>query len=134
MRPFDCHRFGRRSLFWAAAVGCVAVIGCGGRRNVPADASVARQSLTTALESWKAGDPPTKIRDGSPSITMVDVAWVAGQKLESFEIVGPDVETAVNLVCPVKLVLKDKDGKQVTKQVKYVIATSPVISISRDRM
>jgi len=65
---------------------------------------------------------------------MVDVAWVAGQKLESFEIVGPDVETAVNLVCPVKLVLKDKDGKQVTKQVKYVIATSPVISISRDRM
>jgi hypothetical protein len=134
MHASYCHQFGRRSLLWAAAVGCVAVIGCGGRRNAPAEAAVARQSLATALESWKAGDPPEKIREGSPSITMVDLAWVAGQKLESFEIVGPEVETAVNLICPVKLVLKDKDGKQVTKQVKYVVATSPVISISRDRM
>jgi hypothetical protein len=132
MHASDCRRLGRRTLLWAAVVGWVAVIGCG-RRIAPADAPVARQSLATALESWKAGDQPSKIREGSPSITMVDSAWNSGQKLESFEVVGPDVESGVNLTCPVKLVLKDTAGKQSTVQVKYVVGTSPVITIGRSR-
>jgi len=133
MQGPDCRGFGRQSLLWAAAVCCVAEIGCGGRRNAPADPAVARQSLATALESWKAGDLPSKIRESSPSITMVDPAWDIGQKLERFEIVGPEVESGVNLICPVKLVFKDQRGTESTSQIKYVVGTSPAITIFRDR-
>jgi hypothetical protein len=132
MHALDCRGFGRRSLLWAAAVGWVVVVGCG-RRNVPSDAPLARQSLATALESWQAGDLPSKIRESSPAITMVDPEWEIGQKLERFEIVGPEVDTGANLMCPVKLVFKNERGTESTSQVKYVVGTNPVITVFRER-
>jgi hypothetical protein len=127
------HRGVCRSVFVASAVvASLTACGCG-RRNAPGDTPLARQSLTTALESWKAGDPPSKIREASPSITMVDPAWEAGRKLESFEVVGPEVDDGVNLTCPVKLVCKDQQGNTLTAQIRYVVGTHPVITIFRHR-
>jgi hypothetical protein len=120
------------ALLWWAAVGWMTIVGCG-RRNAHTDAPTARHSLTTALESWKAGDPPSKIRGLSPSITMVDPAWEAGRKLESFEVVRPEIDAGANLICPVTLVCKDQEGKTLTTQIKYVVGTNPVITIFRHR-
>ena len=122
----------RRIFLGSAMVAVFTVSGCG-RKHVPSDAALARQSLTTALESWKAGDPPSKIREVSPSITMVDPAWEAGKKLDSFEVVGPEVDDGANLVCPVKLVCQDQQGKTLTAQIKYVVGTTPVVTIFRHR-
>lgn len=122
----------RGVLLLSAIIAWVTVAGCG-RKTVPSDASLARRSLTTALESWKAGDPPSKVREASPPITMVDPAWEAGKKLESFEVVGPETEEGANLICPVKLVCKDREGKTFTGEIKYVVGTNPVITIFRDR-
>jgi hypothetical protein len=122
----------RGVLLVSAIVALFTVAGCG-RKNVPSDASLARQSLTTALESWKAGDPPSKVRELSPPITMVDPAWEAGKKLESFEVVGPETDDGANLICPVKVVCKDQQGKTFTAEIKYVVGTHPVITIFRDR-
>jgi hypothetical protein len=114
-----------------AVIACGLGVGCG-RRNSPSDAPLARQSLTAALESWKAGDAPTKIRENTPPIVMVDPAWDNGKKLESFEIVGPEVDDGTNLICPVKLVVDDPRGK-LTAEVKYIVGTSPKITIFRHR-
>jgi hypothetical protein len=122
----------RSVLLGSAIVAAFTVSGCA-RRNAPSDPQLARQSLTTALESWKAGDPPTKIRESLPPITMVDPAWEAGQKLESYEVVGQEVDDGVNLTCPVKLVCTDKSGKKSTAQIKYVVGTAPQITIFRHR-
>ncbi|HEV3023516.1 MAG TPA: hypothetical protein VGX76_13675 [Pirellulales bacterium] len=132
MRALACRGMGRRSPVWAAAVGWVAVVGCG-RPSAPIDAPMARQALATALESWQAGDLPAKIRESLPAITMVDPEWEIGQKLERFEIVGPEVDTGRNLICPVKLVFKVERGTETASQVKYVVGTSPVITIFRER-
>jgi hypothetical protein len=41
--------------------------------------------------------------------------------------------TGVNLICPVKLVFKDERGTETTSRVKYVVGTSPAITIFRER-
>jgi hypothetical protein len=138
MQGLDCFRFGGPRWHFSAIVGCAAMIGCAtmigcGRRNAPADTALARRSLTTALESWQAGDPPSKIREAVPPITMVDPAWEQGQKLESFEIIGPVADDGVRLTCPVNVVCTGQDGKKSTAQVKYVVGTDPVVTIFRHR-
>lgn len=132
MQAFCFCGIGRSVSFTFAMVALLAVIGCG-RRNAPSDAPLARQSLTAALERWKAGDPPSTLREASPPITMVEPAWEAGRKLESFEVVGPEVDDGVNVTCPVKLVCKDEQGKTLTTQIKCVVATKPIVTIFRHR-
>jgi len=131
MRDDNSWAANRRWLPWAAALGCLSVVGCGTSTD-PTDAPLARQSLVTALESWKAGDPPTKIRDGVPSILMVDAAWDSGQKLESFSILPSEVDDGVNLHCPVKVTLKNNRGVQFIGEIRYVVGTSPKITIFRE--
>jgi hypothetical protein len=132
MHAFDTGVLGRGLFFAATTVALLTVTGCG-RRNAPSDAPLARQSLVAALESWKAGDPPSKLRESAPAITMVDPAWEAGRKLESFEVVGPEVGDGVNVICPVKLVCKDEQGNTLTSQIKYIVSTSPAVTIFRHR-
>jgi hypothetical protein len=112
-------------------VACLLFFGCG-RSNAPTKVPLARESLTVALESWKAGQPSTALRERSPAITMVDEAWQKGEKLESFETVAGELDDGVNLHCPVKLGLIDERGGRHSEQVTYVIGTAPVITIIRD--
>lgn len=122
-----------RRIFLASAIVAIFMAGGCARKNVPGDTPLARQSLTAALDSWKAGDPPSKIRESTPPIMMVDPAWDAGQKLESYEVVGQEADDGVNLTCPVKLVCADKNGKKSTAEIKYVVGTAPKITIFRHR-
>src|SRR5258708_39554876 len=94
VHPFSA--VGLSSFSWGTAIAALSLVGCS-QGNTPTDAPMARQSLATALESWKAGDPPSKIREASPSILMVDSAWDSGQKLDSFQVVGPEFDDGVNL-------------------------------------
>jgi hypothetical protein len=103
--------------------------GCSGHTNKPTNPVLARASLKTALDSWKEGQSPQDLKQRSPSIIVGDVAWEGGQQLESYEIVGPEVDDGVNLHCPVKLVLKDKEGSTRTREVTYIVGTSPVITV-----
>lgn len=132
MHAFRYCGNGRGLFFKIAMVAMLSVVGCS-RRNAPSDAPLARESLVKALESWKAGDPPSKLRETAPPITMVDPVWEAGRKLESFEVVGPEVDDGVNVTCPVKLVCKDQQGNTLIAQIKYVVGTNPVVTIFRDR-
>ncbi|HWB12799.1 MAG TPA: hypothetical protein VG826_26470 [Pirellulales bacterium] len=114
-----------------AAVVCLLVAGCG-RSNAPTDVPSAKAALTTALEGWKAGQSPDSLRQGSPSIVMVDEAWQKGEKLDSFENIGPEVDDGVNLHCTVKLAIKGEGGVQRSEKVTYIVGTSPMITIFRD--
>lgn len=117
---------------WPAPAVCLLIVGCGPRANAPTDAPTAKEALTAALESWKAGQPPTALRKRTPAIVAVDEAWEKGEKLESFESVAGDVDDGVNLHCPVKLALVDERGGRRIEQVTYIVGTAPVITIFRD--
>lgn len=126
----------KRKLMTLAFVVCAAALttGCGSgpRRAGPVDADLARECLYRVLESWKNGGPPDGLRAASPSITIQDMDWKTGYALVTYEILGDDKEDAANLHCPVRLTLRDPQGREVKKQVTYVVGTDPVITVFRE--
>src|SRR5258706_4998010 len=46
-----------------------------------------RQSLVSALEAWKRGEPPGRI-EGTPVVQVGDTLRQPGQTLESYEVLG----------------------------------------------
>jgi hypothetical protein len=102
------------------------------KHAAPVDAKMAQESLRTVLESWKKGDDPGSLRQGKPSITVQDLDWKAGYVLLDFEIVGEGKFDDANLLCPVKLRLRDPQGKEVTREVTYMVGTDPVITVFRE--
>jgi hypothetical protein len=67
--------------------------GCSGKNKVedytPA-AERGRQALEAALSHLKAGNPPGAVPGTTPVVHLVDTRWKAGQKLQSFEVVGEE--------------------------------------------
>ncbi len=55
-------------------IGLVA-IGCSNSPNAPVNAAKARETLQTALESWKSGEPATALESRTPPIYIIDQEW-----------------------------------------------------------
>ena len=110
------------------------VLGCdgGAYQSAPVNASKARETLTTALESWKSGEPAELMQDQTPSIVVQDFDWLGGAKLLSFEILDETKEVNANLVAKVKLNLQDKRGAKSEKTVTYLVGTAPTLTVFRD--
>jgi hypothetical protein len=129
--PRGAHRgFPRRAVAWVAA-GMLAIGGCG-TGSAPVDPDKARLALESALEAWKKQEAPASLRKASPEIVVQDPDWNAGKQLDSFEILGEGTRDNANLRCKVRLRLREADGKNVEKQVGYVVGTSPVLTVFRD--
>lgn len=106
-------------LFLAAAVG--SIVGCGGavdvKSYVPAG-ELARKSLETALDAWKAGKALDAIGAANPAISAQDTLWQQGKKLQQYEIVGPEQGDDQNLRFRVRLTLV---GEPAPKEIVYVV-------------
>jgi hypothetical protein len=112
---------------------CTLAAGClGQQRAAPVNVSLAQESLRKSLDSWKKGDDPGSLRQGSPSITVQDLDWKGGYKLIDYEIIGEGKYDDANLRCPVKLKLLDPKGKEVTREVTYMVGTDPSITVFRE--
>jgi hypothetical protein len=120
----------RLALIGIVTFGCAA--GCSTNGVKPVDAVGARQALRTTLESWKKGDPIGSLKDHNPSIVAQDMDWEAGLGLIKFDVLDEGKNDDINLRVPVELTLQDKAGKEVKKKVKYMVGTSPVITVFRE--
>ena len=106
--------------------------GCGS----PAPATVsdpaqARATLRNALDSWKNGETVDALSKKSPVVYATDEDWQAGAKLESYTIEPNDKMFGTSLRCPVTLKIKDAKGRAVTREVAYVVMTTPVSRVDR---
>ncbi len=107
--------------------------GCFGRPGLtPVDAEQARQVLNISLENWKRQASPESLEHGSPSIMVQDTDWEYGMKLVAYKVLGPGQEQDAVLRCPVELVLRDRDGKEQRKTVRYLVRTSPSAAVFRE--
>jgi hypothetical protein len=106
--------------------------GCAPSKAAPVNAELARASLRTALEGWKSGDRPDQMQSRSPSIVVQDVDWEAGNTLVEYDVAGDGKDDDANLRCPVTLTVKERTGREVKKRVRYVVGTSPVITVFRE--
>ena len=114
---------------------CLALLlvaaGCGGRGYAPTNPALARQSLQTALDHWKAGGQPQELAGRQPSIVMGDVDWEAGRRLVGYTILEGERDDGANLHVPVRLVLADDAQGEQELMVTYIVGTSPMVTIFR---
>jgi hypothetical protein len=122
-----------RFLCVLGAMATLIASGCSkGYNNAPVDASMARECLQTAMESWKRGDKVDALQNSDPPIYVIDLEWKNGNLLKDYEIVGQGEPKDAHLMCPVKLTIRAlATGKETKKEVTYIISTAPNISVSR---
>ncbi len=116
---------------WICLVAAIAAAGCGaeGKSGAPMPTGQeARAALEKALDSWKAGKPPSSIADQTPKIDVVDSQWKAGDVLESYSIVN-EKQGEGNKTFGVKLTLKKPPG---SKDVEYMVLGKDPVRIYRD--
>jgi hypothetical protein len=120
-------------MFLCSFLLCALAAGCSRQqRAAPVNVSLAQESLRKSLDSWKKGDDPGSLRHGSPSITVQDLDWKNGYKLTDYEIIGEGKYDDANLRCPVKLKLLEPNGKEVSREVTYMVGTDPSITVFRE--
>jgi hypothetical protein len=120
-----------QNLIGLVCVGAVcSTIGCNWGGSSPVNAARAREYLQTALESWKKGDSSETLKKGSPPIYIIDLEWQSGAKLVDYQLVSDEEKDAM-LYSKVKLTVKDANGKDVQKDVTFMISTAPNVTVSR---
>jgi hypothetical protein len=97
----------------------------------PVDPNLARNTLDAVLKSWQEGATPESWQQKAPSVVVQDMDWKSGKKLKSFEVVEPTETVDANLHCQVKLVFEDPEQGEEEQTVKYVVGTSPVLTVFR---
>jgi len=122
----------RRLLPVLLAAGLLVVSGCKSKiDNAPVSADKARETLKTALESWKKGDKHDALQAHSPPIYVIDNDWQSGAALKDYQLLGADEEMDAHLFCKARLTVKESNGKESTREVTYVISTAPNLTVSR---
>lgn len=116
----------------AALVIMSAGCGTGTQRAGAVDPEAARAALKEALQEWKLGTAPSALRESTPSITVQDLDWERGCKLLEYEVLEAGRDDDANLRITVRLVVKEPDGREAEKQVKYVVGTDPLITVFRE--
>jgi hypothetical protein len=99
--------------------------------NAPVAADKARDALQTALESWKKGEKIDTLQSARPPIYVIDTEWQSGVMLKDFKLVSDGEAKDAMLFCPVKLTIRDIDGREVQREVTYMISTAPNVTVSR---
>lgn len=122
----------QRRFFLAPLLATLLMAGCAETIAPTAlDPSKAREALKTTLETWKKGDAPDTLKTASPAITAQDLDWLSGAKLVDYQIKDDGKGIDSNLKVPVQLTMKSKDGKDVVKNVHYLVTTSPSLTVFR---
>lgn len=133
------NQLGHRAVTWRGfwVSGTLALLGlvqcgCGGPyQSAPVNVNKAHETLVTALDSWKNGDPAESLQEQSPAIVVQDFDWIGGMKLLDYEVVDEGTPVDANLVANVKLKLQDKRGTKSDKTVTYHVGTAPALTVFR---
>lgn len=104
--------------------------GCSGRVT-PVDAGKALVALEMSLECWKDGKKPDDLLEESPPITAHEFDWNKGIRLLDYEIVSDEKNADQSLIAWVKLKLESADGKVSETTAKYIVNTSPEVTVLR---
>lgn len=90
--------------------------------------------MTTVLDAWKAGKKPEDLAKQNPKVVVQDMDWIQGAKLSDYKVTENSVPKDANLISEVELKLVGTDGKEKKKTVKYIVGTSPVLTVFRQMM
>jgi hypothetical protein len=97
----------------------------------PADPDRARAVLREVLDAWHNGETPEALRGRSPSITVQEPKWQAGQRLLGYQFVGDGAPAGFDWQGTVHLSLQDPAGKKQQEQAVFTVSTAPALVVVR---
>lgn len=106
------------------------VLGCGSGRP-EADVERGRRALVTALDNWKANDPPARLKSNADPVDFTE-ELSSTHSLLGYEIGKVDASDREVVRYTVALKLKDKKGKATDREVVYAVALKSPVVVSRD--
>lgn len=124
-----------RNMCWQLALVLFGFVlpGCDrGARSLTLDKDLARQSLHKFLQCWADGGAPKSLSVQKPSIIGRDPAWDQGQKLTAYSFVQETTDgTNLHITAELHFPGKGEDQEAKSRHVRYVVGTSPVITVFR---
>ena len=116
----------RPALFLLAALA----VGCGSGRPA-ADLERGKKAVVAALDSWKANEPPAKLKELPDPVEFSEelrtTHALTGYTVGKVDGTDPELIRVV-----VKLSLKDKKGKATDREVAYEVALKKPVVVCRD--
>src|SRR5581483_486516 len=109
----------------AAAAGC----GEGAKSRPQSELDRAQSALQAALDVWKKGGRPGPIRGRVAEMT--DPDWTGGARLVDYMIYGAEGRPGEPIRCGVGLILRDRQGKALTKEAVYSVRGDEPFAITR---
>ena len=124
---FD-RAFARVLLFMSIATFTA---GCGRPAPAVSNVEAAIELLKTSFESWKSGGTVASLREATPPVYVAEEMWDNGFRLTSFSIDDDGELYGTNVRLLVTLTGTDKGGLAVSRQLKYLVTTTPALTIAR---
>lgn len=116
-----------------AALLCLLASGCQrGHGFKQAELNRARELLESALESWKKGEMPEKLRARPEPIEFAEEGLKSGLRLLDYQILDCKYTDAEMMRFSVKLTVQDRRGRRQERQATYAVALKSPIAIGRD--
>jgi hypothetical protein len=107
--------------------------GCSRRHSFSqADLDRARTALQTALDSWKKGEMPERLRALAEPIEFAEEGPRNGLRLLDFQIVDDRHTDAQTIRFTVKLTVQDRRGRREQREATYAVGLKSPIVIGRD--
>jgi hypothetical protein len=114
---------------FALFAALVFVAGCGGRSQSEIDRG--RQAVVAALDSWKANEPPTKLRS-LPDPVEFSEELRKTHALTNYELGQVDTADKKVIRYAVTLTLKDSKGKESRREVVFAVELRSPVVVARD--
>jgi hypothetical protein len=111
----------------------VATPGCGRGVAAPqSDTEAATALIDRSLRQWKEGRTVAELRGETPPIYVSDELWLNGAKLVDFSIDQEGELFGTNVRFHVTVSVADPKGKESKQAVKYLVTTTPAMTIARE--
>jgi hypothetical protein len=106
------------------------LVGCGSGRP-KSELERGLQAVTAALDNWKNGEPPAKLKSLADPIDFTEELR-ATHRLLDYSIVKTDGTDPQVIRYTVTLKLKDRKGKATDREAVYSVALRSPIAVARD--
>lgn len=113
-----------------ALVLVLPALGCGSGRPA-VDVERGRKALVAALDSWKANEPPAKLKSLPEPVDFPEELRTT-HTLTDYTLGAVDTSDAEFIRFRVTLKLKDRKGKESDREVVYAVALKNPVAVSRD--
>jgi hypothetical protein len=112
--------------------GTLFLMGCSsGPAVLVGDHDEAKTIVSTALDAWKAGEKPDKLRSETPKIIVADEDWQSGSALKAYQVTGTPLEAGGHWRVSALLTLSANGKSETQKNVAYAVTMEPEITILR---